>query len=264
MNNDFKPDEFTKYRGVLEMFPGEQKIKSDTNADVLCPVHGDTHPSLGIDLRQNGKGPKIVFNYRSRGCSFEEIREAVGLKASDYEFSTSDSGMNGSANHTEISGCTLEKYAAAKNLPVKFLSRDDIGLENCTWWNVDAMAIPYPDVDGEILVYRYRVALSGKTKVVSKKGDTVHLYGLHSVEDCRAAGFAFVLEGESDCHTAWFHGIPAIGVPGAKNWKDEWADFFDGIDLLIVPIEDKAGEELWKKLSGCEKLAGRLERTVIE
>jgi hypothetical protein len=28
-------------------------------------------------------------------------------------------------------------------------------------------------------------------------------------------------QGESDCHTLWFHGVPALGIPGAANWREE-------------------------------------------
>ena len=37
----------------------------------------------------------------------------------------------------------------------------------------------------------------------------------------------------------------------------------DGIDTLIVTVEDEAGEQLFKAVSACERLAGRLESTVI-
>ncbi len=253
MTNAFTPEETAFYRALLDKFPGEKHIKSDTEADVLCPAHDDHNPSLGVDLRQNGAGPKLVFNCRSRGCSFEDIREAAGLEASDYTFS-----KNGSR---DISGCTLQEYAAAKNLPVDFLTGDEIRLKDCKWWDVNAVCIPYPDTDGKILVYRYRVALTGKTKVVSKKGDKVYLYGLHCIEEARKAGYVLLVEGESDCHTLWYHGFPAIGVPGSKNWRDEWAEYLDGIDHILVCVEpDAAGEQMFSRLVACTRLYPRLEK----
>ena len=68
-------------------------------------------------------------------------------------------------------------------------------------------------------------------------------------------------EGESDCHSAWYHGWPAVGVPGAPTWKDEWDGYLEGIDKIIVVVEpDGAGEELWKRLQRREALCGRLRR----
>ncbi len=257
MTNAFTPEETAFYRALLDKFPGERHIKSDTEADVLCPAHDDHNPSLGIDLRQNGAGPKLVFNCRSQGCSFADIRKAAGLEPSDYTFS-----KNGSR---DISGCTLQEYAAAKNLPVDFLTGDEIGLEDCRWWGVDAVSIPYPDTDGDVLVYRYRVALSGKTKVVSKKGDKVHLYGLHRLEEAREAGYVLLVEGESDCHTAWYYGQPAIGIPGAENWKYEWANHLSGIAKVYVAVEpDAASEKLWEAVAHCRALAGRVRKAGFE
>ena len=30
-----------------------------------------------------------------------------------------------------------------------------------------------------------------------------------------------LVEGESDCHTLWHHRIPAVGLPGAGNWRED-------------------------------------------
>ena len=50
-----------------------------------------------------------------------------------------------------------------------------------------------------------------------------------------------LVEGESDCLTLWFHEIPALGIPGAGNWReDRDAAHFDGIDTIYVVIEPDA------------------------
>ena len=66
--NGFTLEIIKGYENVLSRFPGEHKRKSKTDADVLCPVHDDHNPSLGVGLRQNGAGPKVVLNCRSQGC----------------------------------------------------------------------------------------------------------------------------------------------------------------------------------------------------
>ena len=93
---------------VLSRFPGEHKRKSKTDADVLCPVHDDHNPSLGVDLRQNGAGAKVVLNCRSQGCEYSEILQAVGLTDADLKLQEKNAAM--------AYGCTLEAYAASKNL----------------------------------------------------------------------------------------------------------------------------------------------------
>ena len=60
-----------------------------------------------------------------------------------------------------------------------------------------------------------------------------------------------MVEGESDCHTLWYHGIPAVGLPGAANWReDRDAHHFDGINTIYILIEpDKGGEAVKRWLS---------------
>jgi hypothetical protein len=251
--NHFTSQELAWYRDRLTLFGEGAKIKSETDADVLCPVHGDRNPSLGVDLRRNGTGPRIVVNCRSQGCDYEEILYALGIESSDLVFQS-----NGRA-----SGCTLAMYSAAKRLPMDFLTSDEVGLQDVEWWGVEAIEIPYVDEEGETVLSRYRVSLKG-TKglpaVVSRKGDPVMLYGLHWLEDAREAGYVLLCEGESDCHSAWYREIPALGVPGVGNWKREWATYLDDIARILVLVEPDRGETLWADLNETKALRGRLGR----
>src|SRR5215217_372835 len=121
MNDTFSPEDLARYAKVLEYFPGEKNIKSPTDADVLCPAHGDNNPSLGVDLRCNGAGPKVVLTCRSHRCPYRSIIQAVGLTSEDLRFD--------SANDPKLTeGCTLEAYATEKKLPLNFLVGDEVAL----------------------------------------------------------------------------------------------------------------------------------------
>jgi hypothetical protein len=260
--NGFTPQTLDWYEGILNLFPGEHRRKSKTDADVICPVHDDHKPSLGVDLRQNGAGPKIVLNCRSQGCEYSEILQAVGLTDADLKLQEKNAVME--------YGCTLEAYAASKNLPLEFLTSDEVALEDGTCYvkevdkEIAAVEIPYADRDGELLTTRYRIAVGGDDKFRWEKGSTTTLYGLHKLEEAEKAGYVLVVEGESDCHTAWYRGLPAVGVPGVDNWKDKWAEHLNGISKLFVVVEpDEAGKKLWRSLVGCNALAGRLRKVVI-
>jgi hypothetical protein len=60
-----------------------------------------------------------------------------------------------------------------------------------------------------------------------------------------------LVEGESDCHSLWFHGIPALGIPGAGNWReDRDAEHLNGIETIYVVLEpDRGGDAVKKWLS---------------
>jgi hypothetical protein len=258
--NGFTPEIIEGYEKVLDRFPGEHRRKSKTDADVICPVHDDHNPSLGVDLRHNGAGPKVMLNCRSQGCGYSEILQAVGLRDADLKLQE----KNGKAY-----GCTLEAYAASKNLPVEFLTSDDVALEDGTCYvkevgkEIPAVEIPYADRDGELLNNRYRIAVGGDDKFRWEKGSTTTLYGLHKLEEAHDAGYVLLVEGESDSHTAWYRGLPAIGVPGVDKWRDEWAEHLNGISKIFVVVEpDEAGKKLWENLTACEALEGRLIKVV--
>jgi putative DNA primase/helicase len=260
--NGFTLQTLDWYEKLLSRFPGEHRRKSKTDADVICPVHDDHNPSLGVDLRKNGAGSKVVLNCRSRGCEYADILEAIGLTDADLKF-------DGAVSVTAY-GCTLEAYVASKNLPVEFLISDDVALEDGTCYvkalgrEVSAVEIPYADGTGELLTNRYRIAVGGDDKFRWEKGSTTTLYGLHKLEEAEKTGYVLLVEGESDCHVAWYRGLPAVGVPGVDNWRDAWAHHLYSIPKIFVVVEpDEAGKKLWRSLVGCNALAGRLRKVAI-
>jgi hypothetical protein len=259
--NGFALEIIEGYENVLARFHGEHERKSKTDADVICPVHDDHNPSLGVDLRQNGAGPKVVLNCRSQGCGYSEILQAVGLTDADLKFRAKNAAM--------AYGCTLESYAASQNLPVEFLTSDDVALEDGTCYvkevgnEVPAVEISYADQNGEQVATRYRISPGGDDKFRWEKGSKTTLYGLHKLEEAHDAGYLLLVEGESDTHTAWYRGLPAVGVPGVDNWRDEWVKHLDGISKIFVVVEpDEAGKKLWRTLVSCKTLDGRLRKVV--
>jgi hypothetical protein len=260
--NGFTLQTLDWYEGILSQFPGEHRRKSKTDADVICPVHDDHNPSLGVDLRQNGASPKVVLNCRSQGCAYADILKAVGLTDADLK-------LSGGENVTAY-GCTLDAYAASKNLPLGFLTGDDVALEDGTCYvralgrEVPAVEIPYADKNGEQVATRYRISVGGDDRFRWEKGSTTTLYGLHKLEEAHDAGYVLLVEGESDTHVAWYRGLPAVGVPGVDNWRDEWAEYLNGIPKIFVMVEpDEAGKKLWRTLVSCRALDGRLRKVVI-
>jgi DNA primase len=88
---------------------------------------------------------------------------------------------------------------------------------------------------------RFRIALEGD-RFRWKSGTKPCLYGLNRVDQFKKTGQVTLVEGESDCHTLWCHGIGALGVPGAGNWReDRDAKHLDGIETIYAVIEPDSG-----------------------
>jgi len=128
-------------------------------------------------------------------------------------------------------GVTLNTFAAHKGLPIDSLR--DCGLSDGHHRGGPAVRIRYRAEDGTELDPRWRIALTGDLKTVSPKGATTALYGLDRRDEVLERGFVLAVEGETDALTAWHRGWPAIGLPGASNFRDDRdAAWFDGIEKI--------------------------------
>jgi hypothetical protein len=136
---------------------------------------------------------------------------------------------------------TLKEYSAAKGIPVDVLVHFE--LSEIRLGGRPVLRIPYLGVDGEEVAVRLRFALTGTPKSKWRRNDKAQLYGLWRLQAAREAGHVTICEGESDCHTLWFHEIPALGIPGASTWRESWAAHLDGINTIYVVIEPDGGGE---------------------
>lgn len=129
-----------------------------------------------------------------------------------------------------MSNLTLEELAESKKLPMEFLQ--GIGLyDNNRGFN-KGVGIPYHGTGSELLGIRTRISMDGD-RFRWRTGDKVQLYGLNRLEENKKAGCVFIVEGESDCWTGWYHRLPMLGVPGKSCWRPEWARFISDLDVYI-------------------------------
>ncbi|MEJ5328751.1 MAG: hypothetical protein WHT07_01185 [Desulfobaccales bacterium] len=140
----------------------------------------------------------------------------------------------------------MELLAAAKRLEKTFLN--SLGVGELKVKGVPRVAIPYMEETGEVRAIRYRLSLNGAQRFIWRKGDRVMPYGLWRLPDARQAGWCLLVEGESDCWTAWAHRVPALGLPGASTWRPEWAEVLEGVQVYLWAEPDSAGQALPAKV----------------
>lgn len=240
---------------VLEAL--EIAIGSDVKGEYLafCPAHEDRKsPNLHNRKAEDGRVLLRCF----AGCNQGRVLEALEARGVGRAGLFAASG-GGGGTHTPPDGaatvqrsCTLESYAAAKALPAEFLKR--LGLSDTSYAGKPAVRIPYLAGDGTEGAVRFRLALTkspeGDDRFRWRKGSKLALYGLWRLEHARREGYAFLVEGESDCHTLWHRGLPALGVPGASNWRGEWAEHLEGVEKIYAVVEpDGGGEAFWERLA---------------
>ena len=199
----------------------------------LCPFHPDhTVGSFSFNAK--------TYNCFSCGAQghLSELAKHLGIEAPKRE----------------PAGCTLMDYASYKRLPVSFLQ--SIGLSDDSNEYGPRVAMPYFNQAGHAEAIRYRVSLNGTGKrFFWRKGDKAKgiPYGLPHLPE---AGYVILVEGESDCHTLWRYGLPALGVPGAENWNPAWTTYLDGLSVYVWQETDDAGQAFTEKV--CRSLPGAL------
>ena len=228
----------------------------------FCPAHDDRNtPNLDIKEGEDGRALLVC----RAGCENADIISALGLEMKDLferrnghkkEFRSIPPKTTAT-----VQPCNLKNYAEAKGLPVEFLLK--LGLRDQRYQKQPAVRIPYRDVDGSEAAVRYRIALErseeGDDRFRWRTGSKTILYGLWRLEAIKRAGYVVLVEGESDAQTLWYHGIAALGVPGASNWKAEWTEYLEEIEKVYAVIEpDQGGETFLTKLAACEAIRDRL------
>jgi putative DNA primase/helicase len=222
---------------VLELLEGVRERNGGYVA--LCPAHDDREPSLGVS---EGDDCRVLLKCFA-GCTAQEVTEALGLEMSDLFEGRNGRGGGGSSipprSTATLQPCTLEAYAEKTKLPAAFLRK--LGLSEIPYMGKGAIRIPYLKEDGSEGAVRFRLALEkspeGDDLFRWRKDSKPCLYGLWRLGQARELGYVFLVEGESDCHTLWYHGFPALGVPGASNWRFvlQMVAFFDEARLRFRP-----------------------------
>ena len=217
----------------------------------LCPAHDDSNPSLSL----TESGDRKVLIKCFAGCPIEDVVSSLGLSMSDMFEKPVHRNINvGNVSENtatlQDSSLSLEEYADSKALPKSFLY--ELGIKEITYRGRRRLKIPYFDVDDQEGPVRYRHAMDGSQKFSWKSGSGTILYGLWQIKQIRNKGYVVLVEGESDCHTLWYAGFPALGIPGASTWKEKRdAKYFEGIETVYVLIEpDKGGEAVLNWLDG--------------
>src|SRR5215212_9317977 len=254
----------------------EVASRNGEKAMSFCPAHDDrTNPSLSLRA-ENGK----LLMHCFAGCCPEDIVSEIGLQMNDLfieggggffippntparlHAQSENPHTNGQSERARGDarfehGCTLKEYSEVKKLPIDFLR--GLGLRDVTYLEKPAVRIPYPDEVGQEMAVRFRVSMDGTEKFRWRSGNKPFPYGLRLLEEARKADFVVLVEGESDCHTLWFYEIPALGIPGASNWRDGWATYLNGIEKIYAVVEpDQGGDTLREKLTDCEAIRERL------
>jgi hypothetical protein len=159
---------------------------------------------------------------------------------------------------------TLSNFADAKRLPLDFL----VMTERLSDQPEGGIGIPYRDATGMEIAVKKRKTLATNS-YRWPKGQKVLAYGEHRLEDAVKGGYQVIVEGESDCLTLWYHGEPALGLPGADTVnKTLEIGHVASVQKIYVVQEPDAGGEVFldavRRRLGALGWQGELYRVFLE
>lgn len=189
----------TKFDGVK---------KTGANWMAKCPAHNDQKPSLSI--KEGREGGIVLFCHG--GCETKNVLAAAGWSVADIQPDRPENGSNGSYklkiktiyDYRDESGKLV--YQVVRLEPKDFRPRRPDGIGRWIW------------------------DLKGVDRV---------LYRLPELIADDSDGWIFIVEGEADVDNLRALGLTVTSnVGGAGKWRKEYAKYFKGRKVCIIPDND--------------------------
>ena len=206
-------------RGVLAQAllrrPGAKK--TGKTIAFRCPRHADSTASAWLGDHQWG----------CSACGFTEHFDSLG------------EALGVALPEATARGLTLTDYADRKGLSLSALS--SAGVEERVGKFGDAVvAMPYRDAEGRVIRTKIRTQ---KGTFWDRDGEGTPLYGQDVLAKHPTAP-VLIVEGESDCHAGWQRGLCVVGLPGASQWRSEYAPLLSGREVYVWQEPDEGGATL--------------------
>jgi hypothetical protein len=210
-----------------------------------CPAHDDSEPSLHLSESPDG----MLLWHCHAGCPQDavqrELERIAGVQPATARPIAPRRNAGRQPATAQAQPLTLAALADAKRLDA----------EKLIAWHVrelpdGGIEIPYLTREGELHAVQYRCALEGANRFRWRRGDTPILYGLWRLGEWAGSDTLYLCEGTSDTWTLWHADLPALGIPSASTWREEWWREVEAFPrIVLIPDADGAGAGLAQKLA---------------
>lgn len=205
---------------ITDLEQAIEAAKAGEDVMTLCPVHGDSTPSLHVSP---GADQPVVLKCHA-GCETSAILGSIGLTVADI------SGDDEWKEKREEE----DRWTPAGQASHIYSYKDAEGNEV-----FQVLRIPLPD---RKKTFRQR-RRSGTRWEWNLNGVTRVLYRLPQVLECVSAGATvYLVEGEKDVHTLVDAGFCATtNSGGAGKWEPQYTKALAGANVTIISDADEVG-----------------------
>lgn len=247
-------DQIVDYKAEYCSYIRKYRINGDELVGV-CPFHDDKKESFTVNLKngqwhcfaEDRSGNFITFYAEINGLDTKEAYKQILDK---YGCLEPPETRQKQQKPTGPKSYSLEEYAFNKRLPIDFLKGTCMASTGKDRDKKSFVKMPYlsEEATGKDPIYRKRYANKEFRWSYGSSGRLI-LYGDWRLPEIRKAGWAILVEGESDTQTLWWLGFPALGVPGAANFNAKMVPKLQDLKLYIHIEPDKGGETFLQKVT---------------
>ncbi|OIO04653.1 MAG: hypothetical protein AUJ52_14815 [Elusimicrobia bacterium CG1_02_63_36] len=232
-----------KTNPIDDFLPRLKEVKENKKGWIArCPAHEDKKRSLSVSQATDGKLLIKCF----AGCETKTVVAEMGLAMRDLF-----PQKKRAPRKKEPQTLTLVELAADKKLPEEFLKEQGV-YDLIDIYENNVVKITYRLIGGALAPrQRLRRALKAKDgSIWMGAGGRPVPYGLWRLKDYGKDERLYLVEGESDCWTLWYHGFAALGLPGANMTGVLEAEHVaQAARVYAIQEPDQGGEALIKGLA---------------
>lgn len=219
---------------------GDRKYRiSNNEIRCACPFHKDgqeKHFSFNVNMQ---KGLWLCHTCGEKGNIVQLVSRLKEISEEDAKELILDEVGFLDVNEIPYS---LEQFSKEKNLPVDFLQQNNVSSAEGIY-----ISFPYYDESNNLVKVRYRKHPYSETRFSwSMDNNPTTLYGLWKLNTFEKK-YIVLVEGETDALSLWYHNIPALGVPGANAFKQEYAKILEQFDKVYIHLEIQEENDAYKK-----------------
>lgn len=201
---------------LLTHFEVSRKM-SDSSYQCKCPAHHDSKASLTISEDRG----KILLHCHA-GCETKDILEEVGLSFQNI------------GNYQPPKWREKLEFAQGKVIEAVYDYQSADGKYLYSKVRFEGKELRYVTIDRKNDTYKYHKKVDGST-----------LYNLPALIRAVREGYqVYIVEGEKDVETLKKMGYTATTAGGTNDWKREYASYFTGAKVVILPDNDEPGLKL--------------------